>query len=41
MSENIEQNAQSLFEEMGVETDETCNADLKQVQQLMPKRIRR
>ena len=41
MSENIEQNAQDLFKEMGVESDEACNADLKQVQQLMPKRIRR
>ena len=40
VSENIEQNAQHLFEEMGVESDEACNADLKQVQQLMPKRIR-
>jgi len=41
VSENIEQNAQDLFEDMGVETDEAANASLAQVQQLMPKRIRR
>ncbi len=41
MSENIDQNAQDLFEEMGVETDETAGASLAQVQQLMPKRARR
>lgn len=41
VSENIEQNAQDLFEEMGVETDETAGASLAQVQQLMPKRARR
>lgn len=41
MSENIEQNAQDLFEEIGVDTDESCNANLAQVQQLMPKRARR
>jgi 26S proteasome regulatory subunit (ATPase 3-interacting protein) len=41
VSENIEQNAQDLFEEMGVETDEAANANLAQVQQLLPKRARR
>ena len=41
MSENIDQNAQDLFEEMGVETDEAAGASLAQVQQLMPKRARR
>ena len=41
VSENIEQNAEDLFEEMGVETDETAGASLAQVQQLMPKRARR
>ncbi|CAL5221855.1 g4116 [Coccomyxa viridis] len=41
VSENIEQNAQDLFEEMGVETDEAAGASLAQVQQLMPKRARR
>ena len=41
MSENIDQNAQDLFEEMGVETDEAAGASLAQCQQLMPKRARR
>lgn len=40
VSESIDGKQRDLFEEMGVLTDEETGADLKRLEQLMPKRRR-
>ncbi len=41
VSENIDQNRSELYEDIGVETDEAADVDLRKMQQLVPKRARR
>jgi len=40
VSENVEGKQKDLFEEMGVDTDETVGVDQKSLEQLMPKKRR-
>ena len=40
MSENMDGKQSDLFEEMGVDTDESVDVDLKAFEQLLPKKSR-
>lgn len=40
MSENMEGKEKDLFEEMGIDTDETCGVDYKSLEHLLPKKRR-
>lgn len=40
MSENVEGKQKDLFEEMGVDDDETVGVDYKTFEQLLPKKRR-
>jgi 26S proteasome regulatory subunit (ATPase 3-interacting protein) len=40
VSENVEGKQNDLFEEMGVDTDETVGVDYKSLEQLLPKKRR-